>query len=245
MANPYNFYEFNPQILEERVFARCMRVAILSSGGKDSSAAWWWALCKGWDVNHLVTVSITGSDSWMFQIPGTEMVEYQAKLAGLNWVCVETEGIQEQEISDLEESLRKLDIDGIVCGALRSDYQKSRIERMCERLSIKSWTPLWHQDSLHHMHGLVENSFKVMITGVGCEGLGEKWIGHVLTKESLSEMENLSRKFRFNIDGEGGEYETLVVAGPHLEGELKVNGDVRWDGVRGELEINSVELIKP
>ena len=222
-----------------------MRVAILSSGGKDSSVAWWWAKCNGWDIECLVTVSITGNDSWMFQIPGTDMVEHQAKLAGLDWLRVESEGLQEREILDLEESLRKLNIDGIVSGALRSDYQKSRIEQMCERLSIKSWTPLWHQDSLQHMKGLVENNFKVMITGVGCEGLDERWIGHILTEKSLVEMEELSKEYRFNIDGEGGEYETLVVAGPHLEGELKVMGTSRWDGVRGELEIKSVELIKP
>ena len=47
-----------------------MRVAILSSGGKDSAAAWWWATCQGWDVNYLVTVVINGEDSMMFQIPG-------------------------------------------------------------------------------------------------------------------------------------------------------------------------------
>ena len=145
----------------------------------------------------------------------------------------------------LENSLKRLKIDGIVCGALRSDYQKSRIERMCERLAIKSWTPLWHQDSLNHMQGLVENNFKVMITGIACEGLNEKWIGHILTKDSLSELEKLSKIYRFNIDGEGGEYETLVVAGPHFEGELKVSGKTKWDGVRGELEIESVELIRP
>ena len=80
------------------------------------------------------------------------MVEHQAKLAGLDWLRVESEGLQEREILDLEESLMKLNIDGIVSGALRSDYQKSRIEQMCERLSIKSWTPLWHQDlSLIHI----------------------------------------------------------------------------------------------
>ncbi|MEJ6716338.1 MAG: TIGR00289 family protein, partial [Euryarchaeota archaeon] len=32
-----------------------MRVAVLSSGGKDSAAAWWWAQCRGWDVAYLVT----------------------------------------------------------------------------------------------------------------------------------------------------------------------------------------------
>ena len=124
-----------------------MRVAVLSSGGKDSSAAWWWAMCRGWDVTHLVTVRITGGDSWMFQVPGTDLVEYQSKMADIPWVCVETEGQQEVEINDLEKALSVLDIDGIVSGALRSDYQKSRLERMAERLGIVSWTPLWHQDS--------------------------------------------------------------------------------------------------
>jgi len=221
-----------------------MRVAILSSGGKDSSAAWWWAKCKGWDIDCLVTVMITGKDSWMFQIPGTEIVEKQATLAGLNWLSVDSEGIQEQEILDLENKLGELEIDGLVSGAIRSDYQKSRIERMCHRLGIKSWTPLWHQSSLGHMRGLVSNGFKVMITSVACEGLTEKWIGHILTKNSLDEMEELSQKYRFNVDGEGGEYETLVVSGPHFDGYLDVSGNTSWDGVRGELKIESVEMVR-
>ena len=77
-----------------RGIAHYMRVAILSSGGKDSSVAWWWAKCNGWDIECLVTVSITGNDSWMFQITGTDMVEHQAKLAGLDWLRVESEGLQ-------------------------------------------------------------------------------------------------------------------------------------------------------
>ena len=244
MPDPYNSYEFYPQTHVVRVSALFMRVAILSSGGKDSSAAWWWAKCKGWDIDCLVTVLITGNDSWMFQIPGTSIVEKQAELAGLDWLSVESEGIKEQEILDLENKLRDLNIDGLVSGAIRSDYQKSRIERMCERLGIKSWTPLWHQSSLGHMRGLVSNGFEVMITSVACEGLTEKWIGHILTNDSLAEMEELSSKYRFNVDGEGGEYETLVVSGPHFHGSLEISGEPSWDGRRGELKIDSVSLIK-
>ena len=83
-----------------------------------------------------------------------------------------------------------------------------------------------------------------MITSVACEGLTEKWIGHILTEESLKEIEELSEKFRFNVDGEGGEYETLVVSGPHFDGSLDVSGVSTWDGKRGELEIDSVKLVK-
>ena len=191
-----------------------------------------------------MTVLITGEDSWMFQIPGTDIVEKQAELAGLNWLSVNSEGIQELEILDLEKKLHDLNIDGLVSGAIRSDYQKSRIELMCERLGIKSWTPLWHQSSLGHMRGLVSNGFGVMITSVACEGLTEKWIGHILTEDSLIEMEELSERFRFNVDGEGGEYETIVVYGPHFDGLLEISGETSWDGRRGELKIDSVSLIK-
>lgn len=194
-------------------------------------------------MTHLVTVRITGTDSWMFQIPGTELVEHQAQLAGIPWLQVQTEGIQEEEISDLERALQELNINGIVSGALRSDYQKSRIERMAERLDIKCWTPLWHQSSEAHMDGLVENGFKVFITGVSCEGLDKRWIGTVLDQENLVELKQLAKKHRFNVDGEGGEYETLVIAGPHFEGELQLEGDVHWDGVRGTFQIQNVQTI--
>ena len=220
-----------------------MRVAVLSSGGKDSAAAWWWAMCQGWDIRYLVTVDITGGDSWMFQVPGTHLVEHQARLAGIDWVNVKTKGVQEEEIKDLENVLAELDIDGVVSGALRSDYQKSRIERMAERLGIRSWTPLWHQESREHMRGLINNRFQVFITSVSCEGLGKEWIGKTLDAASLEVLETLAETFRFNVDGEGGEYETLVIAGPHLPGRLDVDGTIKWEGNRGEFEFSKVEVL--
>ena len=212
-----------------------MRVVILSSGGKDSAAAFWWAQCRGWNVTHLVTVRINGADSMMFQLPGTDLVEYQAKLAGVQWLAVESEGIAEQEVDDLQMRLEELDFDGLVCGALRSDYQKSRIERMCEIIGVKSFTPLWHQDAYSHLSGMVQNGFEIMITGVSAEGLGEEWLGHIITTDSLLDLEKLSQKYRFNIDGEGGEYESIVVAGPHHKGRLLLENKPVWDGVRGHL----------
>ena len=213
-----------------------MKVAVLSSGGKDSSAAIWWAQCKGWDLTHLVTVMVEGDDSWMFQIPGVSLVERQAELCNCQWLSVNSQGVHDEEITDLENGLKELDIDAIVSGALRSDYQKTRIERMAERLGIKSFTPLWHQSSESHMSGLVENGFKVMISGVSSDGLGKEWLGHTLTTDSLDRLSLLAAKYRFNVDGEGGEYETLVTAGPHMNGALDLQYEIHWDGVRGHLE---------
>ena len=179
----------------------------------------------------------------MFQIPGTHLVKHQATLARVPWVQVDTLGVQEEEISDLESVLSTLEIDGIVSGALRSDYQKSRLERMSERLGIRSWTPLWHQSSLEHMRGLVTNGFEVMLTSVSCEGLDASWLGTVLTDESLRTLEEKALEYRFNVDGEGGEYETLVIGGPHLPGRLEVQGEVVWQGARGTFEFTEVKPV--
>lgn len=212
-----------------------MKVAVLSSGGKDSSAAIWWAQCKGWDVSHLVTMIVEGDDSMMFQIPGTELVQMQAELCGCEWLPIKTQGQPEKEVDDLKAALSELDIDGIVSGALRSDYQKTRLERMSEDLNIKSFTPLWHQSSESHMSNLVANGFKVMITGVSTEGLDRDWLGCVLDEETLHELNRIATKYRFHVDGEGGEYETFVVAGPHMKGEIKIDYETHWDGNRGHL----------
>ena len=111
---------------------------------------------------------------------------------------------------------------------------------MCQRLGIISYTPRWHQSGLALISGLVKHGFGVMITSVACDGLDQTWIGKILDEKSLDLMIQLSKKYRFNVDGEGGEYETLVVHGPHFDGQTVVTGTPEWYGRRGELLINKM-----
>ena len=217
-----------------------MRIAVLSSGGKDSSAAWWWAQCRGWDVVALVTVHVQDGDSHMFQVPSTQWVEHQALAAGVKWNCVEASGTVDDEISRLEETLSDLKLDAIVSGALRSDFQKVKLENMAHRLGIHSFSPLWHQDPFEHLHGMIENGFKIMINSVSCEGLDGEWLGRILDLENVQQLKFLSEKYRFNVDGEGGEYETFVVGGPHLPRTLEVEGTASFDSVRGVFTITKI-----
>ena len=217
-----------------------MRIAVLSSGGKDSSAAWWWAQCRGWDVVALVTVHIQDGDSHMFQVPSTQWVEHQALAAGVKWNCVKASGTVDDEISRLEETLSDLKLDAIVSGALRSDFQKVKLENMAHRLGIHSFSPLWHQDPFEHLHGMIENGFKIMINSVSCEGLDGEWLGRILDLENVQQLKFLSEKYRFNVDGEGGEYETFVAGGPHLPRTLEVEGTASFDSVRGVFTITKI-----
>ena len=247
-----------------------MRVAILASGGKDSTYAAWWAGLQGWEVVSLVTVLVRGEDSMMFQLQNSWIAGLQASSIGTSWKPVFSDGEEEEEIFDLEMALcgkedaslsteqmwpegvevpgeledhsGPLEIDGLVVGALRSDYQKTRIERMCERLGVRSFSPLWHKDQCEHMESLVEHGFEVVFTSVSTEGMDERWIGRKLDEDSLKLLKEASGKYRFNLDGEGGEFETIVTDAPHMKRKIVLDGDVVWYGSRGVLELKSCRL---
>ena len=247
-----------------------MRVAILASGGKDSSYCAWWSELQGWDVVAMITVGVTGEDSMMYQKENTAIAGLQAASMGVPWLPISTRGNEDMEIEDLESGILgrrdfekafsdiwpvglevpedlvletgKLDIDGLVVGALRSDYQKTRIEMMSERIGVRSFCPLWHKSGINHMEWVVEHGFKVIFTSVSTEGMGQEWIGEELDKDSLDELKKLSVEFRFNIDGEGGEFETLVLDAPHLRRKISIEGIPQWDGSRGSLKLISGAL---
>ena len=225
-------------------FRRYVKVAVLASGGKDSTYASWWALMQGWSIEAMITVKIVGDDSMMFQLQNTEIAQYQAKSIGVKWINVISQGVEDKEIDELEDTIRNLnqDLDAIVVGALRSDYQKTRIERMCERLDLISYCPLWHHDSLEHMNSLIEHGFDVRIVSVSCEGLDESWLGEKISKESLEKLIYLSEKYRFNLDGEGGEFETITLNAPHFEKAIICEGEKIWNGNRGVWNITKIQL---
>ena len=220
-------------------------MAVLASGGKDSTYASWWAQMQGWSLKAMITVKIEGDDSMMFQLQNTEVTEYQAESIGIKWIQVISSGVENDEINELENAIRNSignEIDALVVGALRSDYQKTRIERMCEKLGIISFCPMWHHDPELHMNSLVNHGFDVRIISVSSEGLDENWLGRKITMESLDELIQLSRKYRFNLDGEGGEFETITLDAPHFKKSIHCEGEILWDGVRGTWNISKIHL---
>lgn len=221
-----------------------MRTAVLASGGKDSTYASWWALMQGWSIEAMITIQIVGDDSMMFQLQNTSIAGLQAKSIGVPWISVNSDGVEEKEIDDLEKAINSsnLQIDALVVGALRSDYQKTRIERMCERLGIISYCPLWHHDSLEHMNSLIDHGFDVRIVSVSADGLDDYWLGAKLTENNLHVLGQLAEKYRFNLDGEGGEFETIVLDAPHMKQRIICEAESTWNGSRGTWLVTNAHL---
>ena len=83
---------------------------------------------------------------------------------------------------------------------------------------------------------------KVMITSVTTDGLDEKWVGRILGQSDVIELGELSVKHRFNVDGEGGEFETAVLDAPWMNAQINTQHTIHWTGRRGWVDIWGAEL---
>lgn len=200
------------------------RLGVLCSGGKDSHLALHIMQKRNYEIACLLTVKSANPDSFMFHTPQIDLVKKQARTLGLPLLQVRTRGQKEAELADLEKLLvqakQKFDLDGIVSGALYSNYQRNRIEDLCERVGLKAYHPLWHKDSLDELREIVLAGFDVRFVKVAAGGLDETWIGRKLDEKTISELAALEKKWGLNPAGEGGEYETLVVNGPGFKKKI-------------------------
>lgn len=220
-----------------------MRVACLFSGGKDSVYATWIAASNAWEIERLITM-YAASDSHMFHHPNVEWCKLQAQAMQLPITFYKAREGKEQEVEDLKKTLEELEIDGVVSGALASEYQKEKIDFICEKLGLKSFAPLWHKNQKQLMRELVENGFEIIISSVSAEGLGKEWLGKKIDEKALKELEKLSEKLGFNPAFEGGEAETIVLNAPFFKKKIKIKkATTTWNGNNGEYAIEEAELV--
>lgn len=225
-----------------------MKAAVLFSGGKDSAMALYKALKEGHDVKYLVSVISDNPDSYMFHVANIHITELSAEAAGIPLIKKVSKGIKEEELKDLTRVLRELKelgIEAVFSGALYSEYQKSRIDKICSGLNLKSCTPMWHVDASDYMNEIIELGFEVIITSVSAEGFDKSWLGKKIDKELLNELIKLNDKYGVNLAFEGGEAETLVLDCPVFNAKIIVNeAEKIWDRDNGYFWIKDARLQK-
>ena len=219
-----------------------MKLGVLFSGGKDSTYSAWLVKQKGHELACLISVFSENPDSYMFHTPSIESVKQQAKAMGIPLLVQKTKGEKEKELEDLEkvikEAKEKYHIEGVVSGALASNYQKSRIGNICKKLNLKSITPLWHKNEIDYLNELVNNKFKIIITGVAAYPLDEKWIGREINDKFIQDAKKLHEKYKIHPAGEGGEFETFVLNCPLFKAPLKIKSKkVSGDGNSWRMEL--------
>ena len=220
-----------------------MRLASLFSGGKDSTYASYLASLEG-DLVALVTVKPRRDDSWMFHTVNLHLVPLLAEAQGIKMVTVESSGEKEVELEDLKQALGALDIDGIVTGAIASNYQRERVDAICDELGLPHVSPLWGRSSPELLDEVIKAGMEVVVTAVAAMGLDEHWLGRVIDLDVARELKDLSLRNGFDVCGEGGELETLVVDAPWFGKRLEiVEARKEWDGVRGIYVVEEARLV--
>ena len=204
------------------------KLGILFSGGKDSMYAAWLAKKEGYEISCLISIISENEESYMFHTPSIRRVEEQAKSMGIPLIIVKTKGKKEKELIDLERAIKlarkDYDISGVVSGAVESVYQASRIEKICNKLKIECFNPLWQKNQLELLEDLIKNKFEVIVVGVFAYPFDEKWLGRKIDIKFINEIKKLQEKYKINVAGEGGEFESFVINCPLFKKKLKVNG---------------------
>lgn len=224
-----------------------MKVASLISGGKDSLYALHRAIEERHQVVAIITMFSENKESFMWHIPAVELTKLQAESLGIELFQVKTKGIKEKELGEVKEKLIELKkshgIRGITTGAIASQYQKERIDAMCESIGIESIAPIWGRNDKEVLKEMIDYGFKIMISAVASEGLDESWLGRIIDEEAYKELQELNKKYGVHMLGEGGEFETLVLDAPLFEKELKVEFEKVWNGDSGYIDVKHAELI--
>ncbi len=218
-----------------------MKLTVLFSGGKDSVFSAFWAVSQGHDVSLLSL--IPASDSMMFHFPNVKFCKEQASSMGMKIDFLKVNN--ENELAELESYLSRQaksgNCEGVVAGAIESEYQKHRIDLICHNLDIASFAPLWrtYDSYLSEVIGYLDAVFtRVAAGGLGAEMLGKRFDADFVRMAKSSSM-------KINPLLEGGEGETFVLDAPFYSESLSIEKSrIEKDGISGTLNIEKLKKIK-
>ena len=225
-----------------------MKLACLFSGGKDSTYAIHIAKKQGHDVVCLLSIFTKSEESHLLHHPNLKWTKLQSESMNIPQLTIISNSDEtENELIVMEKLLqnakKQFQIDGLVHGGIKSKFQKEKFETLCLKLNLISIAPLWETEPKKYMNDLLDSNFHFMMITVSSDGLDEQWLGKLISKSDIDILNNLSDKFGFNLNFEGGESETFVIDCPLFSNPIKINEFTKnWDGYRGRFEIVDAEL---
>jgi diphthine-ammonia ligase len=224
-----------------------MRLGVLFSGGKDSTLALAKAKEKS-EVVCLITLISENKESYMFHTVNVGLTTLQAEALDLPIIQRVTEGRKEEELEDLKKAMQEakttFNIEGIVTGAIQSEYQAGRIRKICAELDLQCLNPLWKKDQKELLEEIVEESYKAIISGVFAYPLDRSWLGREIDREMIDRLVKLQEKYGINPAGEGGEIETTTLDAPPFKKRIEIlESEIKTKGDSGVLVIKKARLI--
>ncbi|KAG5503174.1 hypothetical protein GH5_04236 [Leishmania sp. Ghana 2012 LV757] len=181
-------------------------------------------------------------DSYMYQTVGFEAVEAIAACLGLplRRGCVRRGRAKDQSLlyseqppeEDEVEALYALvktvmeefpDVKGLTSGAILSNYQRNRVEFICDRLGLESVAYLWMRQPGEILDMARELHVQAIVVKTASIGLMPRQLIGKTLEEARPTLDKMAELYQSHLAGEGGEYETTVLDCPLFRSEhLKV-----------------------
>ena len=224
-------------------------VLALVSGGKDSIFALQLCQTHGHRITALGNLTpedqhVEELDSHCFQTVSHSMINlypqlidenipvFRRKLIGRS---VHTDlnyperGVETDEIEDLRALIQfakeRVKVDAVCSGAILSDYQRLRVERICFELNLVSLSYLWKQTPQKRLLEDILNVGRIEAVLVKTAAMGldpRKHLGKTLA-EVMEDLIRIEEEYGSHSCGEGGEFESLVLDAPFFtRGRLRI-----------------------
>ncbi len=225
-----------------------MKLGALYSGGKDSTYSIHLAKLQGHDVKCLLSIFPKSDESHLLHHPNMKWTSLQSESMKIPQITIESKSDETSTELELIEKIlvraqNEYNVEGIVHGGIKSNFQKNNFENLCQKLNLKSFAPLWESEPKQYLDDLVSSDFVFIITSVSSGGLDDSWLGKKIGTAEIKELQNLSEKFGFNLNFEGGEAETFVLNCPLFSHSIEILKEKKsWDGYRGRFEILDARL---
>ena len=220
-----------------------MRVAALFSGGKDSAYAVYVAQQRGWDVTHLIAIHPADPASMLYHVPNLHLTPLLAEAMGIPLVEEAAGTGEAAELDALRRALRRTGAEGVVVGAIASDYQHARMNRVGHELGVRVFAPLWRRDPEALLRDYRAARMDIRFSAVSAEGLDASWLGRPLDDRAVEDLQRLRDRVGLHPCGEGGEFETLVLDAPPYRQRLEIlAAEPVWEGTSGYWRVREARL---
>lgn len=221
-----------------------MKLVALLSGGKDSCFNMMHCIANGHEIVALANLKPSESshkyelDSYMYQTVGYDGIKYISEcmgvplyqndivgdciVSGLDYVPTKND-----EVEDLYNLLLKIktehpEIEGVSVGAILSNFQRVRVENICNRLNLTAFAYLWRIEQPKILRDMIDSHLTAVLVKVAAIGLDASHLNKTLG-EMYDYFMELLNKYGNNVCGEGGEYETFTIDCPLFSKRIVVD----------------------
>ncbi|KAG2174188.1 hypothetical protein INT43_004209 [Umbelopsis isabellina] len=177
-------------------------------------------------------------DSFMYQTVGHDAIHFYAECMDLPLYRREILGssvlltpdyvvTRDDETEDLLCLLQDVmdnhpDVEAVSVGAILSNYQRIRVEHVCNRLGLVSMAYLWRRDQKELLSEMASAGVGAILIKVAAMGLSARHLG-----KSIAEMYpflcTMNEQYDLHICGEGGEYETFTLDCPLFKKRIVID----------------------